>query len=144
MASSSPTAQLSPDEELLANDQSAQDLGPGEAVTATNWEAVVDRLESIKMELDWENTTGVARDWWEEFEEENSGKLPLVIALAEELKQRDATIKEFFLAYLESDTDSIDGNLAYMSEMKQDSPKKEVGEKSKPTSSEKIAELEEA
>src|SRR5207302_645574 len=59
-------------------------------------------------------TTGSARKWWEDFERQN-GHLPhRVLELALELQRRRATITEFFLAYVYSNTDSIRANLAYL------------------------------
>jgi ATP-dependent Clp protease ATP-binding subunit ClpX len=72
-------------------------------------------LERVKVEaLDWTNTTGSARKWWEAFENENRSRLGLVLRLAEELAQRKATITEFFLAYIYSGTDNIQANLHYL------------------------------
>ena len=64
--------------------------------------------------LDWENTTGSARKWWEAFEAENKHRLVLCLNLVEELRKRKATITEFFLAYVYSNTDNIQANLAYL------------------------------
>lgn len=72
-------------------------------------------LEDVKKKnLDWDNTTGSARKWWEAFETENKHRLALVYRLAEELKNRKATITEFFLAYVYSNTDNIQANLHYL------------------------------
>jgi hypothetical protein len=40
--------------------------------------------------------------------------MPLVLRLAEELQVRNATITEFFLAYVYSNTDNIQANLSYL------------------------------
>jgi hypothetical protein len=72
------------------------------------------RLEEVKRRLDWDNTTGSARSWWQAFEDENQHRLPVVLRLAEELIQRKATITEFFLAYVYSNTDNIQANLFYL------------------------------
>jgi len=71
-------------------------------------------LEETKKKLDWDNTTGSARKWWEAFENENKHRLALVLRLAEELSNRKATITEFFLAYVYSNTDNIQANLHYL------------------------------
>ena len=68
----------------------------------------------VKSRLDWANTTGSAEKWWRAFEEENSEKLNLVIALAEQLDTRQATITEFFLAYVYSNCENINANLHYL------------------------------
>ena len=72
-------------------------------------------LEEIKAKrLDWENTTGDARRWWEAFEEENKTRLALVLKVAQEIVDREATITDFFLAYVYSNTDNIQATLAYL------------------------------
>ena len=90
-------------------------LPPGITNTA-GWteQQVTDKLEEVKKTLDWENTTGSARKWWEAFESENKTRMPLVLRLAEELQVRKATITEFFLAYVYSNTDNIQANLSYL------------------------------
>ena len=73
------------------------------------------KLEEVKKtKLDWENTTGSARKWWEAFENENKHRAALVLRLGEELAVRNATITEFFLAYVYSNTDNIQANLYYL------------------------------
>jgi type IV secretory pathway TraG/TraD family ATPase VirD4 len=72
------------------------------------------KLEEVKKKLDWENTTGSARKWWEAFENENKHRVNLVLRLAEELQNRKATVTEFFLAYVYSNTDNIQANLCYL------------------------------
>jgi type IV secretory pathway TraG/TraD family ATPase VirD4 len=72
------------------------------------------KLDEVKKTLDWDNTTGSARKWWEAFESENKNRLNLVLRLAEELQNRKATITEFFLAYVYSNTDNIQANLCYL------------------------------
>lgn len=72
------------------------------------------KLEDTKKILDWDNTTGSARKWWEAFENENKHRIALVLRLAEELSNRKATITEFFLAYVYSNTDNIQANLHYL------------------------------
>lgn len=92
-------------------------------------------LEDTKKKLDWENTTGSARKWWEAFENENKHRVGLVLRLAEELSGRKATITEFFLAYVYSNTDNIQANLHYLdyTRLKKEEEKKrrEAAQKSK-------------
>ena len=64
--------------------------------------------------LNWDATTGSARKWWDVFETENNHRLALVMRLCEELAERKATISEFFLAYVYSNTDNIQANLHYL------------------------------
>jgi ATP-dependent Clp protease ATP-binding subunit ClpX len=81
---------------------------------ATDWtvEQVLTRLTEVKAKIDWHNTTGSTRKWWDAFEKENQPTL--VLRLAEELLIRKATITEFFLAYVYSNTDNIQANLYYL------------------------------
>ncbi|MCI0624084.1 MAG: hypothetical protein L0387_20925 [Acidobacteria bacterium] len=82
----------------------------------TNWsdQEIRSALDRTRAELDWANTTGSARKWWEAFETENQHRLNLVLRLCEELANRKATITEFFLAYVYSNTDNIQANLCYL------------------------------
>jgi len=89
---------------------------PANVTNTQGWtqEQVVAKLEEVKKTLDWDNTTGSARKWWEAFESENKTRTALVLRLAEELGSRKATITEFFLAYVYSNTDNIQANLCYL------------------------------
>lgn len=71
-------------------------------------------IELRREKLDWKNTTGSARKWWEAFETENDKKPRLVLRLIDELLTRKATITEFFLAYVYSNSDNIQANLFYL------------------------------
>ena len=78
-------------------------------------EQIAKALEEIKGEkLDWSATTGDARKWWEAFEEENAERLGLVLKVAHEIADRGASITDFFLAYVYSNTDNIQATLAYL------------------------------
>lgn len=78
-------------------------------------EAIWNEAQRVKSaDLDWDNTTGSARKWWDAFEEENRHRPALVLRLIEELKVRNATITEFFLTYVYSNTDNIQANLHYL------------------------------
>ena len=73
------------------------------------------RIEDIKNGcLDWPKTSGSPRAWWEKFEAENELRLSLVLRLCEEIQARHATITEFFMAYVYSNTDNIQANLHYL------------------------------
>jgi hypothetical protein len=77
--------------------------------------AMWNSVETIKdSHLDWKNTTGSARKWGETFENENRHRPVLVHRLVEELRNRKATIAEFFRAYVYSYTDDIQANLHYL------------------------------
>jgi ATP-dependent Clp protease ATP-binding subunit ClpX len=88
-------------------------------------------LEKLKGEhLGWKEATASARKWWETFEKENHHRPALVYRLAEELMARHATIGEFFLAFVYSNTDNIQANLHYL-DYQRLKEKAEKGEKPK-------------
>lgn len=101
-------------------------------------EQVLAKLAETKKKLDWENTTGSARKWWEAFENENKHRNALVLRLAEELANRKATITEFFLAYVYSNTDNIQANLSYLDytrlKKEEERKKKEAAQRAKDSS----------
>jgi hypothetical protein len=109
-------------------------LPPGITNTA-GWseQQVLSKLEEVRKNLQWDETTGSARTWWESFEKENRTRMPLVLRLAEELQVRGATITEFFLAYVYSNTDNIQANLSYLDytrlKKEEDKKKKEAAAK---------------
>ena len=76
---------------------------------------VLNATEALKNDcLGWKDTSGSARKWWESFEQENQHRPALIHRLCEELANRKATITEFFLAYVYSNTDNIQANLHYL------------------------------
>lgn len=103
---------------LVKGALSAAKAGTASFVTSdtTGWSDanVQQRLEAVLERLDWGNTTGSARKWWLAFMNENKERLRVVLRLAEELEVRRATITEFFLAYVYSNTDNIQANLHYL------------------------------
>jgi hypothetical protein len=98
-------------------------------------EQILTKLTETKKTLDWDNTTGSARKWWEAFENENKHRNALVLRLAEELANRKATITEFFLAYVYSNTDNIQANLSYLDytrlKKEEEKKKKEAAQRAK-------------
>jgi type IV secretory pathway TraG/TraD family ATPase VirD4 len=90
-------------------------LKPGMSDTR-GWsnEKILERLNEVKAQIGWNETAGSARKWWEAFENENTSRTALVLRLSEELLVRSATITEFFLAYVYSNTDNIQANLNYL------------------------------
>jgi type IV secretory pathway TraG/TraD family ATPase VirD4 len=78
-------------------------------------EEIWSTLTQIKeTQLDWNNTTGDARKWWEAFEQENKLRAPLVLKVAQEIAERKASITDFFLAYVYSNSDNIQATFAYL------------------------------
>ncbi len=78
-------------------------------------------LQRVKKRLGWEepqdwNDDNVSSDvkWWRDFEKENQDNPGLVLRLAQELDERRATIREFYLAYVYSNVDNIQANLHYL------------------------------
>ena len=93
------------------------------ALQATIKDPLRARLEYLKKRIGWEQTTGVARDWWEAFEKTNSSNIAAVNLLCEELDKRVATIPEFFRAYVDSNVDSVEANLKYLDKMREEKRK---------------------
>ena len=90
---------------------------PAGITDTSTWsdEEIWNALETIKTDdLGWKRTTGSARKWWEAFQKENQHRPALVFRLAEELRNRKASIPEFFLAFVYSNTDNIQANLYYL------------------------------
>ncbi len=115
---------------VLGNGRKGASLPAGITDTSA-WsdEELWNGLEEIKINhLDWKNTAGSARKWWEGFQEENKHRPALIFRLTEELRNRQATIAEFFLAYVYSNTDNIQANLHYLDYKRL----KEAGEKQAP------------
>ena len=75
---------------------------------------IKEKIEAVKQQIGYAETTDSARKWWEAFETENRSRLPLILRLVEELLWRKATITEFFLAYVYSNIDNIQANLHYL------------------------------
>lgn len=74
------------------------------------WELV----NELRARCGWEQTTGSARKWWTDFEGESKTNPRVVIRVLEELVKRKATITEFFLAFVYSQTANIQANLHYL------------------------------
>lgn len=118
---------------VLSTTRSEDLLQPGISDTRS-WsdEQVWNEVETIKNEeMDWKNTTGSARTWWETFEKENRHRAALILRLLEELKVRKASINEFSLSYVYSNTDNIQANLYYLDysrlKKEEDGKKKKAG-----------------
>ena len=90
----------------------AEQCNPASKELVASMLGEIDRLK--RESLDWDSTTGSARKWWEAFETENHERLTQVLRLCRELAQRKASITEFFLAYVYSNTDNIQANLFYL------------------------------
>jgi type IV secretory pathway TraG/TraD family ATPase VirD4 len=87
----------------------------GSAVDPFSEEEIWIALNELKeKQLDWSNTSGDARKWWEAFEQENKLRAPLVLKVAQEIAERKATITDFFLAYVYSNSDNIQATFAYL------------------------------
>ncbi|MFN9291079.1 MAG: hypothetical protein ACK6EB_23660, partial [Planctomyces sp.] len=68
--------------------------------------------------LEWEKTSPAARTWWQQFEDENKHRPALILRLVEELVSRQASVNQFYLAYVYSNTDNIQANLHYLDYLK--------------------------
>ena len=100
---------------IIRTADGAVGAAPAAAADTLTDEQVWSALNEMKTkELDWNNTTGDARKWWEAFEEENKHRIVLVLKVAQEISKRGASITDFFLAYVYSNTDNIQATLAYL------------------------------
>lgn len=71
-------------------------------------------ISKVRNKIGADEATGSARKWWEAFEAENDHRPALILRLCEELAVRRATVSEFFLSYVYSNTDNIQANLHYL------------------------------
>ena len=82
-----------------------------------NWsmERIRERIDTLKNDaLQWNDASDGASKWWKQFEKDNSNRPSLVLRLVEELAERKATINEFYLACVYSNTDNLQANLHYL------------------------------
>lgn len=84
------------------------------------------KIEQLRLSLGWKDKSDSASKWWNAFEETNKTKLTLVLRVLEELVVRKATITEFYLAFIYSNIENIQGVLAYLdySRIKKDEEQK--------------------
>ena len=79
-----------------------------------NSEITIERdIEKLREQVGYTTTAGAAKTWWDCFERENAGRKEVVRTLLQELVKRNAKITEFFLAFIRSNTDNIQGVLHY-------------------------------
>ncbi|MCC9000406.1 MAG: tetratricopeptide repeat protein [Candidatus Contendobacter sp.] len=71
-------------------------------------------LATQKQKLGGDALQGVVRDWWQAFEKENAGQEITILLLFEELESRQASLDDFFQAYVNSEANSIPGVLSFM------------------------------
>lgn len=67
-----------------------------------------------KQKLGGDTLQGVARDWWQAFDEQNAGQPINILLLLEELERRQASLDDFFQAYVNSEANSIPDVLSFM------------------------------
>lgn len=77
-------------------------------------ERIREQLEQVKKQIGYKDATGSAKKWWDAFEGENGHRIALVLRLAEELAARDASITEYFLAFVYANTRNIMATLHYL------------------------------
>ena len=73
---------------------------------------LMDKIEALRDgKLGFSNASADAQRWWEDFEIQNSGQLGLVLKVCNEIEHREATLEDFFQAYLLSGGSNIQGVL---------------------------------
>ena len=76
-------------------------------------------IEQLKeTPLRFEQATEAAKSWWSSFEKQYEKRPAVVLKVVEELASRDATISDFFMAFVYSNTDNLQANLHYMDYMR--------------------------
>lgn len=83
---------------------------PAAAVTQN----IASYRSGLLTKIGYNTLSGSALKWWDAFEKENTHRSSLVLKLAEEIAGRGCTINDFFLAYVYSNTDNIQGNLHFL------------------------------
>ena len=83
-------------------------------------EPSISTLRWTKSLLDWDHASEQARAWWEELEQLNDGRVDLVLKLACELLEREATIDDFFVACTYSGREGVKENLRFLDKIRQD------------------------
>ncbi len=81
----------------------------------TGWsnEQIRNRLEEVKLLIQYPAASSIVRTWWDTFEGGNSKNLRLILRLAEELSVRQATLQEFYEISEKSATLNIQANLSF-------------------------------
>ena len=93
---------------------SAKITGITNTIGWTN-DQIKDKLASVEFKIGCQSIGNTsAGKWWQAFKKENDQKISLVLRLSEEILIRNATITDFFLAYVYSNTDDIQANLFYL------------------------------
>lgn len=72
------------------------------------------RLSKTESQIADPETTAAALKWWQDLKKMNDTKLGLILRLAEELRNRDATLNEFYDCYQRSGVDGMQANLLYL------------------------------
>ena len=87
-----------------------------EFTNTRGWPAgrIRDRIAVARERICYPSATTPARDWWDSFERNCQQRLSLILRLMEELVVRKSSVEEFFAAYGESKTESVQANLHYL------------------------------
>lgn len=99
---------------VTESDQAAKKHG---FTDSRNWsmERLREHITTLKdSTLDLPGGSDGACKWWDEFERDNDQRPSLIVRLLEELQQRKATLNEFYLACIYSNTDNLQANLHYL------------------------------
>lgn len=68
----------------------------------------------VRDRIGWSVTQGRAREWWKGIEHVHRHRPATLVRLAEELRERQATITEYFDAFMAADTDNMQAILHYL------------------------------
>jgi hypothetical protein len=81
-------------------------------------QAILERLERVKVAIGYDASSFMARDYWDAFEIKNDQRPDSMLQLAEAIEQRGASIEDFYAAWLYSNADDILAILHFMDYMK--------------------------
>lgn len=75
---------------------------------------LTEAVAAKKQKLGGDALQGVAREWWQAIENENAKQRLALLSLLEELERRQASLEDFFQAYVQSEAGSVSDVLNYL------------------------------
>ncbi len=77
-------------------------------------EQINTQLDEVMKKLEWDNAPRMAQEQWLRMKGKGERDLAVLLRLAEELAARNATLREFFMSYLHSNTNNLQAILHYL------------------------------
>jgi len=113
--------------ETLRKQQRASEAEPLLQRADALWKAQHAALAAKQQQMGWEQLQGPARQWWQIFFTLNAKQPDTVLILLDELAQRQATLEDFFQAYMDSGAESVLEILQALDERRAEPALKEAG-----------------